>query len=586
MNSVANVLADCVRSNTFRSACRSLFNNIEKPGLMVNNLLQAAHTIAMNPASYVNVVFPPRAASAPVAVYSPVLEKAPKDTTIALNFTGGGLSGPFNIAVAKGGPEEGVNVMPEGGEVWVSNLKGDSVTELDATGIPLSPSEGFTGGGLVAPAGVALDKQGNIWVANSAVVTGSCMPSSSLSVLVDGKKDVVAYVPRGNWGFRSSLMPGIALINVERSSITPGVISTSDVVNSCASNPNSSPPTVVCTANNTNDVYIIPAGSNPTVTTINSSGAGKLDGFSGGSCTNCGVAMDAVHNKAVIVLGDTSGAAGFQFWDSAEIPPLEQFFASSSQSDGSLLANVSEGVVIDPFRHLLLSAAENGNYEIINVKTSSQPLFFENATGASLLDSSGEDCNTGIALAPLESFSPPTSVYIADLTQAAFTSDSPGTWSAPSQVQSLSESDLTSLLNLGQSTGGLSVAQGTHTGLIASEFGGNALTAIALPTTSGSGTPSITDWVTCKIPNDPNGAPWNTGDDPHTITAYKSPSTGHAIGLLANGAISAPPSFVTAVDLTRMLDTKMVPRTVAGHGCMAGTLPSRSVVNFIAVPQL
>ena len=105
------------------------------------------------------------------------------------------------------------------------------------------------------------------------------------------------------------------------------------------------------------------------------------------------------------------------------------------------------------------------------------------------------------------------------------------------------------------------------------EFGGNAVTAIALPTTSGSGTPAIADWVSCAIPG------FNNGNDPHTVTAYQSPNTSDAIALLGNGGATE----LAVVDLTMMLNTTIVPRTVAGHGCASGTLPS-TVVSFITVP--
>src|SRR5216684_4412417 len=59
---------------------------------------------------------------------------------------------------------------------------------------------------------------------------GSCQPSSSLSVLVTGK-NVVSYVPKGNWDARSTIA-GVSLINIEGSSITPGVIPTANAVNS------------------------------------------------------------------------------------------------------------------------------------------------------------------------------------------------------------------------------------------------------------------------------------------------------------------------------------------------------------------
>ena len=104
-------------------------------------------------------------------------------------------------------------------------------------------------------------------------------------------------------------------------------------------------------------------------------------------------------------------------------------------------------------------------------------------------------------------------------------------------------------------------------------FGGNVLTAAALPTTSGSGTPAISDWVSCSITG------FSNGFDPHTVTAYESPNSSHAIAVLANGGATS----VAVVDLTKMLDPTIVTRTAGGHGCAAGALPS-SVVSMIRVP--
>ena len=382
---------------------------------------------------------------------------------------------------------------------------------------------------------------------------GSCQASSSLTVLVKGR-NVIGYVPKGNWSV--TLAKDVSVVNIEGASVTPTRIATPNVVNACAPNPLSGQ--TVCTANNT-DVYLV---SGTTLTqTFTSSGSGLIR-FSGGLCTNCGVAMDAVHNKAVIGLS-LSGLGGFQFLNLGSSPSLEPAFASKAPT--SFIANISEDILIDPIRNLVLSPNENGNYELINVANSMSPAFFENAVGG-ILDSAGEECSTGIVLAPHE-FSRPSVVFIGDLTQATFTAGSPGTWTAPSQHQILSES----FLNEGAS--GIAVAQETHTGVITGEFGGNTLTAITLPATSGSGTPAIKDWVTCGISGFVNGF------DPHTVTAYQSPNTGNAIAVLAN----AGASILAIVDLTKMLDATIVARTVGGHGCAAGILPP-TVVSFAAVP--
>jgi hypothetical protein len=392
----------------------------------------------------------------------------------------------------------------------------------------------------------------------SSTPPGSCQTSSSLSVLVSGS-NVVAYVPKGNWSVTPAT--GVSAVNVEGSSITNTLIATgTDVINSAASNPLTGQ--TVASANN-NHVYVLKGtGLDPSVSPnpLTDAGTGEI-GFSGGSATTTGVAMDATHNRVVLGLS-IAGAPGFQFLNLGS-STFELPFASPS-------GRISEDPLIDPTRNLVLSPSEENNYEIVNVASSTSPKFFENgpiASGGSL-DSAGEDCATGIALAPAE-FSSPSNVYVADLTQATFTAGSPaGTWTAPSQVETLSESSLSA------GASGMAVAQGTHTGLVTGEFGGETLTAIKLPATSGTGTPAIGDWVTCGV-----GGGFSNGFDPHTVTAYQSPNGGDAIGLLANGGASE----LARVDLTKMLDPTTVPRTGGGHACASGTLPA-AAVSLISVP--
>ena len=389
----------------------------------------------------------------------------------------------------------------------------------------------------------------------SASPTGSCEASSSVFVMTRGT-NVIAYVPKGNW---DSTTTGVSLVNVEGSSVTPTLISTPNVVNAAASNPFTGE--TVATANNT-DVYLLNGSS---VTNTLSSAGNSTIGFSGGSPTDAGIAMDSTHNRAVVALS-VNGTPGYQFLDLNS----NTFGSPIASPDGE----VSEDPLIDPFRNLLLSASEDGNFEIADLSNPANPAFYENATGEAELDSTAEDCSTGIAIAPSE-YAQPSSVYIADLSQAAFSAGTPaGTWSAPSQVQTLDES------NLGDAGASASaVAQGTHTGVVAGEFGGNEITAIKLPSTSGSGTPAISDWVTCGIDATPDGSAWSEGDDPHTMTAYQSPNGGDAIGLFGNEGTN----WLARVDLTQLLNPAIVPRDAEGHMCSSGTIPA-SAGSFISVP--
>jgi hypothetical protein len=243
------------------------------------------------------------------------------------------------------------------------------------------------------------------------VPPGSCLASGSLSILVSGP-NAVAYVPKGNWAGLGGASPGITVANVEGSSITPTVVATApDLINSCASNPTTLE--TLCTANNA-DYYSLKATtiSGP----LTSNGAGAI-GFSGGNCTNCGVAMDATDNLALIGLSvappPAAGAPEFEL--------LNLNTATTSFTDASPSGRISEDPLIDPIRHLLLSASENNNYEPVDISNLTKPVFYENPiSGVTVeLDSSAEDCATGIALAPAEGSSP-SQVFLADLTQAKF----------------------------------------------------------------------------------------------------------------------------------------------------------------------
>ncbi len=391
-------------------------------------------------------------------------------------------------------------------------------------------------------------------VTRSKVLRASCGASSSVFVLTRGK-NVVAYVPKGNWEGGTT---GVSVVNVEGTSVTPTLIPTPNVVNAAGSNPFTGE--TVATANNT-DVYLLKGKKR--IKTLKSGGTSTIH-FSGGDPTDSGISMDPSHNRAVIGLS-VAGSPGFQF-----LNLNSNTFGSPIKSPNG---EISENALIDPFRNLLLSASENGTFEIAKISNPARPRFYENVTGGGELDSTGEDCATGIALAPAE-FSDPSTVYIANLTHAKFTPGSPaGKWTAPEQVQTLSESSLSA------GASAVAVAQGTHTGVLAGEFGGNEITAFSLPRRSGSGKPAITGWVSCGIGNTPDSNPWSEGFDPHTMTAYRSPNGGHAFGLFGNGATS----WVARVDLTKLLNPAIVPRDGGGHACASGTIPS-SVERFISVP--
>jgi DNA-binding beta-propeller fold protein YncE len=74
----------------------------------------------------------------------------------AQGYTGGGLSYPQGLGI------DGA------GNVWVANFHGSSISEFSNEGNPISPSSGYTGAGLAAPDGLAIDGSGDVWVAPSS----------------------------------------------------------------------------------------------------------------------------------------------------------------------------------------------------------------------------------------------------------------------------------------------------------------------------------------------------------------------------------------------------------------------------------
>src|SRR2546425_901662 len=143
---------------------------------------------------------------------------------------------------------------------------------------------------------------------HAALPPGSCLAAGSQSVLIAGR-NVVSYVPKGSWVQQT---PDIAVVSVEpfplgTSTPKQTTIKTNGVImNSCASN--SSTGDTVCTSND-RDVWVI-SGTN-IKKKLMSDGLSSAP-FTGGFCTNCGVTMDTIHNRAVIGLSLDPMHAGYQ----------------------------------------------------------------------------------------------------------------------------------------------------------------------------------------------------------------------------------------------------------------------------------
>jgi len=398
-----------------------------------------------------------------------------------------------------------------------------------------------------------------VTVTHTSSTLAACLPSSSLAVLTG--KNVDAYVPKGSWGGYGET--GISLVPIEGTD-TASALSTPQLINSCSSN--SATGETVC-VDNYQGVYELTGNK---ITNTLTSGSGSGGSFSGGECENCGVAIDALTNTAVI----SGGFAGNSSNNGVQLLNLaNNTFSTPFPSQYT----VSENVSIDPNRNLILSPDEDDYYDIFKIAADGSLTEFANyePVGGEF-DSAAEDCTTGIALATQEFTN---NLYLVDLTQAEFFPAVPpntaGTWTAPGQSITLNT------YSFSAGTDGISVAAGTtHLGITTGEFGGNTFAAFQLPATSGTGTPNLVDYAGAALPNTPDGETFSAGYDPHTITAYTSPNNGKAYGLISDWVYGYP-TWVAVIDLQALLNA---PRTSSNTVDPTYDLVAHGVVRYVAVP--
>jgi hypothetical protein len=409
---------------------------------------------------------------------------------------------------------------------------------------------------------VAFDTRGTscsqLSVTHTNPTLSACLPTSSLAVLSPTNPGVVtAYVPNANWG---AITTGVQAVQLEGGSSKTS-IGTVSPVNSCSSNPATGQ--TVCTANNT-DVYLI---TGTTLNTTLHSNSNALASFSGGSCNNCGVAINALSNKAVINMGLTPSPtnSGVQLLDlntNTFSPPVPQ-------TNGV----VSEDISVDPTRSLILSPSEGGNYSLFQIQSDGTTLKeFGSAVGTGLeADSAAEDCSTGIALTVGEFTN---SVYLADLSQAVFGSPIATQYTAPHTTVNL-------VTNYSFSAGlsAVAVAPGSsHLAVATGEFGGNTFAVLQLPATGGSGTPTILDYAVAVVPSSTTCGTWSSGNDPHTTTAYTSPNDGKAYAVFAN---TAPASCLVRLDLAAILAAPRGGAGLGAHDVSTANFPAGAATFFL-----
>ncbi|MFP5227792.1 MAG: M12 family metallopeptidase [Acidobacteriota bacterium] len=104
----------------------------------------------------------------------PLLEETSQVGTVQNTISsGGGLNAPAGIAI------DGLS------QVWVTDGN-NSVSQFSNAGAPVSPSTGYTDTSLATPIGIAIDQAGSVWVANKGNnsltrILGAAAPAAPLS---------------------------------------------------------------------------------------------------------------------------------------------------------------------------------------------------------------------------------------------------------------------------------------------------------------------------------------------------------------------------------------------------------------------
>ena len=154
MSTLADILANCIQSSGPRSTpCSTLFANAQSlAGATPTDTANAAINIAHNPGANVAALWKLAAATTP---FGPALPAQPNDFTLGITFSGGGLNGPYAVAIdAEGDP-------------WFANLGNNTVSKLSPLGAPISPTAGYANGTPIGPVGIAIDLSGSAWIANA-----------------------------------------------------------------------------------------------------------------------------------------------------------------------------------------------------------------------------------------------------------------------------------------------------------------------------------------------------------------------------------------------------------------------------------
>jgi hypothetical protein len=431
---------------------------------------------------------------------------------------------------------------------------------------------------------------------------------------------VTAYVPLATDSFAGAGLNQAVIEN--GTNPLPGAAGyTANRVNSCTP---ASSGEVVCSEGNalgTAQFDLIPAGaSTAAVTSIATSSTGAIN-YLPGECSGCGMLVDGGLGTGGAGLGIMAASNGFFTLDLGNI---------ANTPAGPITTNPSElpgaNFGYDAIHHRILNANYSvtsfspltttpPHFQIIDITNVASPLVYDlnndqtffvpgtpgtTCTGNSKTDNDNQypettafDDGNNVDIAYVTFHTPPdcqntpaNTLALFDMTQATFTpgtAGASGTWDTTGkQIQALTDFSVNGV-------DPISIEPNNHVAIVSG--GSTPFGALQLPTTSGTGTPAITDWVSANMPNDPDGTPWNGWSLPNGLATYVSPNTGKPMGLMLNsledisGNRTGLARYAALVDINALL---ALPRDqVGGHQVLSSSdgqaLVTAKVVTFVLV---
>jgi streptogramin lyase len=105
----------------------------------------------------------------------------------------------YNVSVASSASTLYSAATDNSGNVWISDASASSIIKVSSSGSVLSPSGGYTGGGLNSPTSLSVDGAGHVWVANPANSSGisSVTELSNSGVILSGSNGLLPFYAGG-----------------------------------------------------------------------------------------------------------------------------------------------------------------------------------------------------------------------------------------------------------------------------------------------------------------------------------------------------------------------------------------------------